>query len=155
MIVEAEGGGSPEERGMPGHGGYAGSAAAGCQLEGIELPDASLGNGPVWRLKEACARSAASRSAQGAPTRMQEYLMRMARGQLDQALSCDRTTDMRFELDDGVTVGGHKSVLSLASEGFRAMFESGMIEETEGVVRVPGAKVSALTALLEWVYLGE
>lgn len=119
--------------------------------KGRELPDAGLGNGPVWSLKDACARSAASRAAKGAL--MQGHLFRMAKGQLDQALSCDRHTDMRFELDDGTTVGGHRSVLSLASEDFGAMFNIGMVEES--VVLMPGAKASDVKALFEWMYLGE
>ena len=117
---------------------------------GVELPDASLGNGPVWELKNACLRSAARRGSSS-----QGHQSRMARGLLDQALACDRKTDMRFELDDGMTVGGHKSILSIASEGLGAMFESGMEEERSGVVRLRGFKGSAVKGLLEWVYLGE
>jgi hypothetical protein len=115
--------------------------------------DVCIGDGPVWKLKEACESSAAARKEPipGAA----EHLVRMARAQLDQALSCDRTTDMRFELDDGAAVGGHKSVLSIASQGLTTMFESGLREDREGVARMPGVKSSAVKGLLEWVYLGE
>ena len=79
----------------------------------------------------------------------------LAVGQLRQALSCSRETDVRIVVDDGAMIGGHRAVLCLSCEGFRAMFESGMKEDEEGVVRMPGVGISAVKALLEWVYLGE
>lgn len=116
--------------------------------------DVCIGGGPVWRLKEAYESSAAA--TKGPNPGAGEHLARMARAQLDQALSCDRgTTDMRFDLDDGTVVGGHKSILSIASKGLTAMFESGMKEGKEGIARMPGVKGSAVKGLLEWVYLGE
>ena len=113
-----------------------------------------IGGGPVWTLKEAYESSAAAMEEPNPGAG--EHLVRMARAQLDQALSCDRgTTDMRFDLDDGTVVGGHKSILSIASKGLTAMFESGMKEGKEGIARMPGVKGSAVKGLLEWVYLGE
>ena len=78
----------------------------------------------------------------------------LAAGQLRQALSCSRETDVRIVVDDGAMIGGHRSVLCLSCEGFRAMFESGMKEDEEGVVRMAGVGSSAVKGLLEWVYLG-
>ena len=81
--------------------------------------------------------------------------MSLTRGMLLQALSCSRETDVRIVVDDGAMIGGHRAVLCLSCEGFRAMFESGMREDEEGVVRMAGVGISAVKALLEWVYLGE
>jgi hypothetical protein len=64
--------------------------------------------------------------------------------------------DVRFELDDGTRlVGGHRSMLCCASKEFKAMFQKGMKEEEEGVVRMRGVGACAVKGLLEWAYLGE
>ena len=80
--------------------------------------------------------------------------MSLTHGMLLQALSCSRETDVRIVVDDGAMIGGHRAVLCLSCDGFRAMFESGMKEDEEGVVRMAGVGSSAVKGLLEWVYLG-
>jgi hypothetical protein len=125
---------------------------------GEGLPDACLGPGPAWNLREACARSSARMQKDAAQEGLPNHYkipVNLAVGQLRQALSCSRETDVRIVVDDGAMIGGHRSVLCLSCEGFRAMFESGMKEDEEGVVRMPGVGISAVKALLEWVYLGE
>jgi len=125
---------------------------------GEGLPDACLGPGPAWSLREACARSSARMQKDAAQEGLPHHCripMSLTRGMLLQALSCSRETDVRIVVDDGAMIGGHRAVLCLSCEGFRAMFESGMREDEEGVVRMAGVGISAVKALLEWVYLGE
>ena len=125
---------------------------------GEGLPDACLGPGPAWSLREACARSSARMQKDAAQEGLPNHCripMNLTRGMLLQALSCSRETDVRIVVDDGAMIGGHRAVLCLSCEGFRAMFESGMREDEEGVVRMAGVGISAVKALLEWLYLGE
>ena len=76
---------------------------------------------------------------------------------LEQALCRSKPTDVVFEMGDGRRdVGAHSGMLCSASAYFKGMFESGMSEEQEGVVRVPWwVGVGTLRGLLEWMYLGE
>jgi hypothetical protein len=115
-----------------------------------------LGNGGKWSLRGACERSSKKRVGEEEASGELRGLRRQADGMLEQALSCSRHADVRFELDDGTKlVGAHQSMLRSASKEFKAMFEIGMKEEVEGVVRMRGVGASAVKGLLEWVYLGE
>lgn len=75
---------------------------------------------------------------------------------LEQALSCSRHADVRFELDDGTRpVWGHRSVLCCASEVFGRMFGSGVKEDEADIVRIGrGVGAHAVRGLLEWLYRG-
>ena len=122
-----------------------------------ELPNACLGPGPPWDLRAACARNTLSLNSavqEGMPSHYNDSAS-LAEGLLQQALQRTKETDMVFSLDDATMIGGHKGVLCLKSRVFRAMFEVGMKEDEEGVVKMPGVGSSTVRALLEWVYLGK
>jgi hypothetical protein len=77
---------------------------------------------------------------------------------LQQALSSDaKETDVSLvDEHGGEMLRAHRGMLCAASREFRSMFNSGMIEEKEGIVRMPpGISVASARAFLEWVYLGE
>ena len=74
---------------------------------------------------------------------------------LADAISGSGQTDVKFVLDDGTTLGGHRSDLSLASHVFDRMLSSGMAESKTGIVRLPEFSESAVRGMLEWIYLGE
>jgi hypothetical protein len=77
---------------------------------------------------------------------------------LQQALSADaKETDVSLVFEgDGEMLRAHRGMLCAASREFRSMFNSGMIEEKEGIVRMPpGISVASVRAFLEWVYLGQ
>ena len=115
-----------------------------------------LGNGGKWSLWGACERSSKKRVGEEEVSRELRGLLRQGDGMLEQALSCSRHADVRFELDDGTRlVGGHRSMLGCGSKEFKRMFEIGMKEDVEGVVRMRGVGACAVKGLLEWVYLGE
>ena len=47
-------------------------------------------------------------------------------------------------------------MLAAVCEEYAGLFRSGMVEEREGVVRVPpGISVESFRGFLEWLYLGE
>jgi hypothetical protein len=73
---------------------------------------------------------------------------------LADAISCSGQTDVKFVLDDGTTLGGHRSDLSLASHVFDRMLSSGMAESKTGIVRLHEFSESAVRGMLEWIYLG-
>ena len=83
-------------------------------------------------------------------------LRRRAEGMLEQALSCSRQADVEFLFDDGAKlVKGHRGLLCSASRAFEGMFQSGMVEDSTGVVRVRHVSRTSFKGFLEWVYLGE
>ena len=119
--------------------------------------EARLGKGPRWSLRRACERSMAKRAMEGEVSReLATYRRRMGR-MLEGALCRGKQTDVVFEMGDGRrVVGAHRAVLCSASAYFKGMFESGMSEDQEGVVRVPAwVGLGTLRGLLEWIYLGE
>ena len=75
---------------------------------------------------------------------------------LRQAMVCSKDTDVVFEMGDGSrVVGAHCGMLCSASSYFKGMFEIGMVEDQNGIVRVPGwVGLGTLKGLLEWIYLG-
>ena len=75
---------------------------------------------------------------------------------LEQALSCSQQADVEFLFDDGAKlVKGHRGLLCSASREFEGMFQSGMVEDSTGVVRVRHVSRASFKGFLEWVYLGE
>ena len=119
--------------------------------------EARLGKGARWSLRRACERSMAEQAKEGEVSReLATYRRRMGR-MLEQALCRGKPTDVVFVMGDGRRdVGAHSGMLCSASAYFKGMFESGMSEEQEGVVRVPWwVGVGTLRGLLEWMYLGE
>ena len=119
--------------------------------------EARLGKGPRWSLRRACERSMAKGLREGEVSReLATHRKRMGK-MLEQALRRSTHTDVVLKTGDGrCVVGAHSGMLSSASEYFEGMFESGMKEEKEGVVNVPGwATAGSVRGLLEWMYLGE
>jgi hypothetical protein len=101
-----------------------------------------LGKGPRWSV------SCAGASEEEGGT-LQTLLLEEALTQSDRA-------DIRFLFDDGeMHLSGHREVLIAASDVFEAMFESGMVEQQKGVVRVCGISVSSFRGFLERMYRGE
>ena len=113
-----------------------------------------LGGGRKWDLRRAVERSLSKR---GDGEREEVCLLRRnAEGMLEQALSCSRQADVEFEFEDGARlVKGHRGVLCCGSEEFKGMFQSGMREDSSGVVCVHGVSRSSFKGFLEWMYLGE
>mmetsp|Transcript_643 Transcript_643/g.1359 ORF Transcript_643/g.1359 Transcript_643/m.1359 type:complete len:600 (-) Transcript_643:6-1805(-) len=75
---------------------------------------------------------------------------------LEQGLSQSEHCDVKLVFDDGVShVSAHRGMLCSASEEFRGMFRSGMVEERQGAVRIPpGISLQSVRGFLEWVYTG-
>lgn len=119
--------------------------------------EARLGKGPRWSLRRACERSMAKGLQDAEVSRELATLRKRMDRMLEQALRQSTHTDIVLKLGDGqCVVGAHSGMLSSASEYFEGMFESGMKEEKEGVVNVPGwATAGSVRGLLEWMYLGE
>ena len=101
-------------------------------------------------------RSLAKRGEGGDAGEEVAGLRRRAEGMLGQALSCSRQADVEFLFDDGAKlVKGHRGLLCSASREFEGMFQSGMMEDSTGVVRVRHVSRASFKGFLEWVYLGE
>ena len=115
-----------------------------------------LGGERRWDLRRAVERSLARRGDGGEAGEEVDGLRRRAEGMLGQALSCSRQADVEFLFDDGAKlVKGHRGLLCSASGAFEGMFQSGMVEDSTGVVRVRHVSRASFKGFLEWVYLGE
>jgi hypothetical protein len=64
-------------------------------------------------------------------------------------------TDVWFELDDGLRMRGHRSVMSVGSEYFYLLFTIGMMEAHTGIVHVTNCNKHTFLAIVEFLYLGE
>eukprot|EP00285_Hemiselmis_virescens_P010237 CAMPEP_0173409470 /NCGR_PEP_ID=MMETSP1356-20130122/72233_1 /TAXON_ID=77927 ORGANISM="Hemiselmis virescens, Strain PCC157" /NCGR_SAMPLE_ID=MMETSP1356 /ASSEMBLY_ACC=CAM_ASM_000847 /LENGTH=255 /DNA_ID=CAMNT_0014370941 /DNA_START=73 /DNA_END=836 /DNA_ORIENTATION=+ len=124
-----------------------------------ELPEATVGKGPKWRLEAAMERSEERAATQGvnACSREVKALRKLASSLLAQALSRSDRADIVFEFPDGSRpFRGHSGVLCAMCEEYAGLFRSGMLEEREGVVRVPpGVGQDSFRGFLEFLYLGK
>jgi hypothetical protein len=104
------------------------------RVDSVEIGGANLGLGDVWGLKQAVREGEEGRSKHEALQLEVLELRKRCQGML----SSVEHTDVEFHfVDSSEVVHAHRAMLCAASEGFRCMFRSGMLESSSGRVQVP------------------